>query len=259
MSKTLVPLVVVALLIAVGAWYYLPMKALPVVAPQPVKPRTIVLVHESRSTPGNNAYLLPIKAGADESRQSPEKLWKTLAIDMAKDPETQKLLQKLFGGLRVKFVGQTGNGHDRTFADKEEVDAGNDVELVLCLNESDYVNKRLDEGQVFHYAVSSADVLAVVHVEVLKEEKGPVAQGEDEMTFAPDAGEAMMLAVEDYLQRHPNGWRSVFLGTNEHPAFEALSRIAPTDTVERRRTDLDQRIKAFAERYQKFLTSRGKK
>jgi hypothetical protein len=197
-------------------------------------------------------YLRPVPTEKPGPRPAAEEAWDGLFPGMAADPATRELLRRLYGGLPVEFVvlGKEAADDALTKAPGE----GFAVALRVA-NLGSRMEKTADGETLFGLiAIGRAtfikDVVPPPPGEGLS---GALAGLVKTMTDRPSDGEALGLAVEDYMLRHQAGWLVV-----GGPIFEQ-GRQLPKDP-QAHRADLDARIQAFAEKSADYYDKlRGKK
>ncbi len=177
-------------------------------------------------------HLRPVDPEKAGGRLAAERAWRDLFPGMAKDTATGDLLRRLHGDLPVEFVVL------------DEKATADNAALMAPPGEGFAVAFRVGDLRTFPEKTAAGEtwfrVIAFGHAVLIKDAVSPNAA---EGLEGPLPGNALALAIEDYMLRHAEDW--VIGG----PHFEDRKVIG---TAAERRADLDRRIQAHAEQSRSF-------
>lgn len=212
---------------------------------QPAPPSPAVTGTQSFDTAfwvkGWGFYLQPIKPGAKDGADKSMDVWRDLFTGMAKDPNTRELLTRLHGGWPTEIIAvDAKRATDQTAFNAPPPDG-----TAVVLRVADLNLKQVDTkaGPVpFREIVYGR----VIRIKGAGTSELPLKKEE------PSPGDALELAVEDYVLRHTPGWVAR-RGTGPDTSFQddqQLRRAAEEaklpPSAEDQRRELDKRIEEYA-------------
>jgi hypothetical protein len=176
---------------------------------------------------------------ADKSKE----VWRDLFPGMAKDAKTRELLTRLHGDWPAEFIVVDAKQAKDKSAFKAPPSDG--IAVVLRVADINHKEVQTTAGPVPFREIAFGHVVRIKDAVIAQ-----LPLGKEE----PRPGDALDLAIEDYVLRHAPGWVAR-QGTGPDTSFsddEQLRRSAedaklPTD-VEDQRRELDEKIKVYADR-----------
>ncbi|MFL5241129.1 MAG: hypothetical protein ACJ8FY_03395 [Gemmataceae bacterium] len=198
-------------------------------------------------------YIRPVKPGAPTDANNAKETWQNLFPGMAKDPKTRELLTKLHGGWPAELIAvDTKQAGDKSVFKADPPDG---VAVVLRVADLNHKQVKTKAGSVPFREIAYGRVIRIKDAAIATLPLG---------TEEPLPGEALDLAIEDYVLRHAPGWVAR-QGTGPDTDFaddEQLRRSAEEaklpPNVEDQRRELDQKIKDYADRAKAYYGAMSK-
>jgi hypothetical protein len=186
-------------------------------------------------------HLLPIDAKAKESTDKSKEVWRNLFVGMAADVKTRELLTRLHGGWPTELVVVEA----KQARDQSAFKAPPSAETAVVLRVAELGRREVatKAGVVPFLEIAYSRVIRIKDAAV---SSLPIGKSE------PLPGDALEIAVEEYVLRHAPGWVAA-RGTGPDASFEdgerlrkaaEEARIPPSVDDERR--ELDRRIEEYA-------------
>jgi hypothetical protein len=224
---------------------------------QPAPPSPTVTGTQSFDTAfwvkGWGFYLLPIKPGPEGGAEKSKEVWRDLFAGMAEDPKTRELLTRLHGGGPTEIM--VVDAKQATDQDAFKTPPPEGVAVVLRVADLNRKEVNTKAGAVPFREVAYGRVIRI---------KNAVTSESPLGKEAPPPGDALELAVEDYVLRHAPGLVARW-GTGPETNFaddEQLRRAAEDAklpaSVEDQRRELDQKIKGYADRAKAYYGAMSK-
>jgi hypothetical protein len=183
-------------------------------------------------------HLRPVGTVGAAARASAEDTWRDLFPRMAKDQDTLQLLRRLHGGLPVEFVVVD----PKAAADDEAMKAPPRERFAFVMRVGDLrtYTKTTPAGEIIFRVIAYS---RVAHIKDASRSppmdvEGALGKVVDALKEEPRPGEALGLAMDDYMLRQAPDWAiggPIVMEDQELPG------------AGERRADLDRRIQAYAE------------
>lgn len=202
---------------------------------------------------GWSYYFRPIKAGVPTDADKGKEVWRDLFSGMARDEKTRELLTRLHGGWPAEFVVVDAKQTKDESAFKAPPSDG--VAVVLRVVDINRKEVKTKAGPIPFREIAFGHVVRIKDAVIAE-----LPLGKEE----PLAGDALDLAIEDYVLRHAPGWVAR-RGTGPDTSFEDDQQLRRSvedakvpASVEDQRRELDQKIKDYADRARAYYGTKGK-
>lgn len=198
-------------------------------------------------------YLRPVQPGAAADADKGKGVWRNLFPAMAKDAKTRELLTRLHGGWAAELIAvDSKQAKDKSAFKAAPLDG---VAVVLRVADLNHKAVETKSGPVPFREIAYSRVIRI---------KGAGISGLPLGRKEPLPGEALDLAIEDFVLRHAPGWVAR-QGPGIDTSFaddEQLRRSAEDSklppNVEDQRRELDQKIKEYADRAKAYYGAMSK-
>lgn len=184
--------------------------------------------HSKAVYQGILATLIPLQVKDSDKVEAAEVVWRDLYPGMAGDPETKKLLARLYGATTATLVvlkKPPGDGYQPDFAPQQPTEA-----FLALWHLPGSVRLRDENAEP---GVPASLLSVTLHMASFK--AGPTVRGSYEV-------DATFLICNDYLLRHRKGYYLHHgFGSPTDPKIEVIAK----GSIEELRVELDRKIEAW--------------